>query len=145
MRPGWRFLEDASDDPSLLWRTHSGLPRNALERLVRRPSLGRWRAAFEAAWEARKSKNALLVSHLPLMAAATNLFRRALCPRVRHIAFAFNFTDLPTGWRKTFLAWAFKGIDEFVVFSTFERERYAAYFGIPIERLRFIPWVMDAP
>lgn len=145
MRPDWRFLADASDDPTLVWRTHSGLPRNALERLIRRPSLSRWRAALEAALEARRGSDVLLVSHLPLMAAATNLFRRLLCPRVRHIAFAFNFTDLPTGWRRRFLAWAFRGIDEFVVFSRFERERYAAWFGIPIDKLHFIPWVMDAP
>ncbi|MFN8995879.1 MAG: hypothetical protein ACK5X3_19755, partial [Pseudomonadota bacterium] len=76
MRPEWRFLADASDDPSLVWRTHSGLPRNTLERLIRRPSLGRWRAALEAALDARRNRDALLVSHLPLMAAATNLFRR---------------------------------------------------------------------
>ncbi|MFY8151969.1 MAG: hypothetical protein ACOVOI_07765, partial [Hyphomicrobiales bacterium] len=145
MRPEWRFLADASDDPSLVWRTHSGLPRNTLERLIRRPSLGRWRAALEAALDARRNRDALLVSHLPLMAAATNLFRRLLCPRIRHIAFAFNFTDLPTGWRRRFLSWAFRGIDEFVVFSRFERERYAAHFGIPIDKLHFIPWVMDAP
>jgi hypothetical protein len=40
MRPDWRFLACESDDPSLFWRTHSGLPSSALERLIRRPSLG---------------------------------------------------------------------------------------------------------
>jgi glycosyltransferase involved in cell wall biosynthesis len=32
-----------------------------------------------------------------------------------------------------------------VVFSRFEKELYAGYFGIDPERIRFLPWAMDPP
>lgn len=144
--PDWRFLAPVSDDPTLSWQAVSGRPRGAVERRIRRPHLGRWRAAAEAARTARAATGpVMLVSHLPLMAAATNTLRRALCPKVRQIAFAFNFTDLPTGLRQRFLIRALKGIEEFVVFSRFEQALYAAELGLPEGRIRFLPWAMDPP
>ncbi len=110
-----------------------------------RPALARWRAAWMAAMAARTRKDAILVSHLPAMAAATNLLRRTICPNTRQIAFAFNFTDLPQGWRRAWFEYALRGIDEFVVFSRFEQPLYAAHFGIPEEHIRFLPWAMDRP
>lgn len=79
------------------------------------------------------------------MAAATNLLRRAVSPRVRQIAFAFNFTDLPTGLRAAYLRSALRGIDEYVVFSRYERALYHEVLGIPLERIRFLHWAMDPP
>jgi len=168
--PGWRFLEDQGDDPRLRWATVSGLPRTPLERRIRRPALARWRAAAEAvriacaggpgpasgAAGGAASKAAggaaseaaggtVLVSHLPLMAAATNSLRRVRCPGVPHVAFAFNFTDLPRGARREFLVRALRGIDEFVVFSRFERDLYAERLDLPRERIRFLPWAMEPP
>ena len=55
MGPDWRFLEPLSTDPAITWSTHSGLPRTPLERRIRRPALARYRAAFEAAREARNA------------------------------------------------------------------------------------------
>lgn len=144
--PDWRFLAPVCDDPDLIWDAVSGRPRNRLERAIRRPSLARWRAATEAARAARAARGpALLVSHLPLMAAATNVMRRALCPGVPQVAFAFNFTDLPRGRRRALLARTLRGIEEFVVFSRFERPLYAAELGIPEARIRFLPWAMERP
>jgi glycosyltransferase involved in cell wall biosynthesis len=144
--PGWRFLEPHCDDPRLAWAVVSGRPRNAVERRIRRPALARWRAAAEAAWIARRTAGPrILVSHLPLMAAAGNLMRRALCPEVPHIAFAFNFTDLARGNRRRYLRWALRDIAEFVVFSRFEIPLYAAEFGIVERRIRFLPWAMEPP
>lgn len=142
----WRFLAPVCDDPGLSWDVVLGQPRNRLERAIRRPHLGRWRAAAEAARAARSTANsAMLVSHLPMMAVATNVMRRVFCPGVPHIAFAFNFTDLPQGKRRAFLTRALAGIDEFVVFSRFERGLYAETLGLPEARIRFLPWAMEAP
>ena len=145
MGPDWRFLEPLSTDPSITWSTHSGLPRTPLERRIRRPALARYRAAFEAAREARNAPGSVLVSHLPLAAAATNLARRMICPQVPQVAFAFNLTDLPTGARRLYLARALQGIDKFVVFSRFERTLYADIFRLPAERIHFLPWAMGTP
>src|SRR6056297_315137 len=96
--PSWRFIEPFCSDDDISWEFHIGLPRNKLERFVPRPNLARWRAAGTAALSARRQdRSCMLVSHLPRMGAATNLLRRGLCPTVPQVAFAFNFTDLPTG------------------------------------------------
>ena len=145
MGPGWRFLEDRCDDPGIAWEIHSGLPAGRLERALRHPLPARLRAAWQAAHSARRRPGAVLVSHLPRMAAATNAMRRALCADVPQVAFAFNFTDLPVGWRRRLMVRAFRGISEFVVFSRFEKELYGGYFGIDPDRIRFLPWAMDPP
>lgn len=144
--PGWRFIEPFWNDPRATWDFHHGVPRNWLERSVPRPHLGRYRAAVQAARAARaRPEDSILVSHLPAMSAATNVFRRRLCPGVRHIAFAFNFTTLPSGARLPYFRRALRDIDEFVVFSQMERRLYAETFNLPPERLRMLHWAAEAP
>jgi len=146
MPPGWRFLEPLWNDPRATWDIYHGLPRNWLERAVPRPHLGRYRAALQAVRAARKRQpNGILVSHLPAITAATNLARRRLCPGVRQIAFAFNFTDLPTGRRLDYFRGALQGIEQFVVFSEAERSLYSETFSIALDKLRMLHWAMDAP
>jgi hypothetical protein len=143
--PDWRFLASFCQDAAWTWETHSGLPQTAPERLIRRPSLARWRAGAAAALAARHRPDTILVSHLPMMGAVTNVMRRSLCPQVPQIAFSFNFTDLPGGLRRSFLRQALRGIEEFVVFSRLEQTLYAEILGLPEERLHFLPWAMEAP
>lgn len=145
MGPAWSFLAPHSTDASVSWTTHSGLPRNALERRIKRPHLGRYRAAWTAVQEARTTPDALLVSHLPLMGGATNLLRRRFCPAVPQIGFSFNFTDLPTGARRRYLARALRGISECVVYSRFELDLYPTYFDMDPALFRFLPWAMEPP
>lgn len=145
MDPDWRFLASVSKNPALIWEAYSGRPRNVLERSIPRPHIGRWRAALSASRAARNDPEAVLVSHLPTMAAATNRMRKLVSPKTPQIAFAFNFTDLPQGARLAYFRRAFEGIREFVVFSRFEQALYADLFGIPKERFRFLPWAMEPP
>lgn len=145
MPPEWRFIANEYADPAAQWQVHSGRPRNVLERLIQRPHIGRYRAAITAARAARNCENAILVSHLPRMAAATNTTRKVFCPQVPMIAFAFNFTDLPQGVMQRSHIAAFKGIEEFIVFSNYEKALYARHLDIPEDRIRFLPWAMDLP
>ena len=87
----------------------------------------------------------LLISHLPNMAAITNIARRSYCPKVPQIAFSFNFTHLPDGLRRMGYAKALQGIDEFVVFSKYEKDLYADYFNIPFQKIHFMHWAMETP
>jgi hypothetical protein len=144
MPPDWQFLATDYDDDTMVWETHSGLRRTALERSIPRPHLGRWRAALSAARSARTG-NAVLISHLPLMGAATNLLRQRVCPDVPQIAFSFNFTDVPTGPRQEYLRRALRGVQEFVVFSRYEIQLYSQVLDIPVDRIKFLPWAMHAP
>ena len=143
--PDWQFLGPYCTDPNVEWTTHSGQPRNAFERLMKRATIGRYRAAWTSTREARSTQNAVLVSHLPLMAAATNVARRQRCPETPHIGFSFNFTDLPTRARRRYLANALSDITECVVYSKFERDLYPAHFDLDPKLFRFLPWAMDPP
>src|SRR6056297_1584393 len=144
--PKRRFIEPHCIDEDITWEFHIGRPKSKLERLVTRPNLARWRAAFTAARSASvQGSPSVLVSHLPRMGAATNLFRRMFCPRVPQIAFAFNFTDLPTGVDLIRMRKSLRDIDEFVVFSNFEKGLYSRHFGIDETRFRYLPWAMERP
>lgn len=146
MPPDWRFLEPACNDPEIRWRHVSGRPANMVERLVRRPSLARWRAAARICAVAReRPEESVIVTHLPGMTMAAGLLRRRLCPEVPQIAFSFNFTTLPGGVRHRMMRDAFAGITEFVVYSQFERALYAERFGMDPARFRFLPWAMEPP
>lgn len=144
--PDWRFLEPVWSGPQAEWAFFYGVPRNRLERFVRRPNVSRYRAAWSTVRAAsRAQESALIVSHLPSMAAPTNFFRLRLCPNVPQIAFSFNFTTLPQGRRRRLLSSSFRGINEFVVFSTAEQQIYVDHFGLDPDRIRFLPWAMKTP
>lgn len=120
----------------------SAQPENALERLVTRPKLSRFRAAWQAI---RAARGGPIVSHLPRTTLAVAFAQRALHSRSRHLAFAFNFTALPSG-RFAGAAWkALDAVDRFVVFSQFEKRLYAEQLGIPAEKLKFLLWAQEPP
>ena len=143
--PKWRFLEPLCTAPQVSWSVHNGKAQNKLEKWVPRPALGRYRASFTAAKEARNRQDAVLISHLPRVSAATNMARAWLCSNTPHIAFAFNFTDLPQGRDKIRLSRWLQGIDAYVVFSRFEQAFYPEYFNLPENRVHYLPWTMESP
>ena len=143
MPPSWRFLEAQMPRTDIQWHTCTALAYSGPARINRiRAGI---RAVSEARAAIRQGRQPLLISHLPIMAAITNVARRLRCPDVPQIAFAFNFTALPQGWRRAWYRWALRGIDEVVVFSTYEKELYADWLGIPEERIHFMKWAMDPP
>jgi len=64
---------------------------------------------------------------------------------VRHLAFSFNFTDLPTGIQRKVMERAFRSVERFTVFSSVERQLYAQYFNLPIERFDLLHWGVRPP
>jgi glycosyltransferase involved in cell wall biosynthesis len=62
-----------------------------------------------------------------------------------HLAFSFNFTNLPTGTRRTLLRRYLKRVDRFVVASSMERKLYSDYFGIEAERIDLLLWSIKPP
>jgi glycosyltransferase involved in cell wall biosynthesis len=144
--PGWRWIADQLGPPPVDWRFFSTRPRGTLEKLIKRPALGRYRACHELARGARSGDFDLIVTHLPLVTCWTELFcrRRRKCP---HVAFAFNFTNLPTGARLMLMRRAFKTVDRLIVFSQFEKTLYGDYFRIldAEARIDVIPWRIRDP
>lgn len=145
MGPDWNFLADLNRDPALTFQSFSSLQPTGLAALVPHPIAGRLQGAARACRAARRRPDAILFSHLPMAAAVTNLARRVIAPSVPQIAFAFNFTTLTYDLRARFFARAFRGITEFVVYSTYERAFYAETFGIALDRMRYLPWTMETP
>lgn len=145
MAPDWNFLADLNPDPALTFQSFSSLQPSGLAARFPHPIAARLQAAARACRAARRRSDAILFTHLPMMAAVTNLARRVMAPGVPQIAFAFNFTTLRDDTRRRFFARAFRGITEFVVYSTYERELYAEAFGIDPDRLVYLPWTMETP
>jgi glycosyltransferase involved in cell wall biosynthesis len=142
--PAWRWLADDLGPPLARWTVALTRPRNPWERVIKRPALARYRACRELARAAVTGKFDLIFTHLPLMTCWTEIFSRGRrrCP---HVAFAFNFTDLPGGRRLALMRRAFRTVDRFIVFSSFERKHYSEYFGIPEDRIDVIPWRIRDP
>lgn len=139
----WRFLEGKTEGVTAIWSFQRAHPRNWLERLVRRPNLARLRAAWCSALAARRAQ--VLITHLPRTTLWTALMCGLVFSRPRHLAFSFNFTQLPGRATRLLMRLAFRRVDRFVVFSQVERRIYADAFDIDPARIDFLPWAMDVP
>ncbi len=142
--PAWRWIANQLDPPLADWTFFLTRARGTWEKLITRPALSRYRACGELASGAKSGTFDLIVTHLPLVTCWTEIFcrRRRSCP---HLAFAFNFTNLPTGARLILMRRAFKTLDRIIVFSSFEKTRYSDYFRIPESRIDVIPWRIRDP
>ena len=137
--PGAAFVDFG---PAIMREDYSAIPRSKLEIIVKRPKLSRYRAALEAVRSAREMP---IISHLPRMTAAVSTMQRLTGDRSPHLAFSFNFTDLPSGVARRYMADAFRSVRQFFVFSEFERDLYPRYFGLPGERFHYLSWTQDTP
>src|SRR5690606_7639465 len=125
------------------WHRHSGLPQNLIERVVRRPRLSRYRAALAAARDARDCD--AIISHLPRMSAAVADAGRGLRSRAAHLAFSFNFTELPTGRTRARLSSSLSYVDQFCVYTRFEAGLYADALKLDAARFEPVTWTQDIP
>ena len=105
--------------------------------------LSRYRAALQAARAA--GRGTMVVSHLPRMSAATAAAMRVFGRTNPHLAFSFNFTDLPQGKGLAYMRSVLRSVDRFAIYSNFERQWYAELFGI--DSARFVPvmWTQSVP
>ncbi|MGE3316320.1 MAG: hypothetical protein AB7O26_14485, partial [Planctomycetaceae bacterium] len=145
--PGWRWISRALGEQHT-WEFFNTAPRSRIEQRITKPSIARFRACREVARAANRPGTNLLVTHSPLVTCWSELFRsggRAGKKRVPHLAFSFNFTELPTGIRHKLMRRAFANVDRFVVFSEFEQTLYSERFGIPLEKIDMIHWGVQAP
>jgi len=145
MDPSWRWLESSFSDRRDWQWAHVSDQASLFDRMLpRRRALAR----LEAGWRAAgclEGDDAVLVTHGPRPAMygsfSAQLRRRA----GRHLAFSFNFTDLPKGLQRGLMARAFRRVDRFVVFSTMERQLYARYFDLPLDRFDMLHWGVQPP
>lgn len=125
------------------WIGHSGLPSSPLSRLVRRPRLSRYSAAWRAVRDAQQAD--IIVSHLPRMTAAIEHLMGAHKHRRPHLAFSFNFTDLPVNFSLARMTHAFANVERFCVYSRYEANIYPELFNLPPSRFFRVLWAQSAP
>lgn len=125
------------------WVCLSGLPSNGLERAIRTPRISRYRAALQAAMRAKSGD--VVISHHPLMSAAVAGALWIMRRRVRHVAWAFNFTKPPRGLRLKILSKLFEHIDRFIVFSEYEKTLYPRLFRLEENRFHNVLWTQSCP
>jgi len=142
-RKNWRFIESYSKQTEVDWRYYSGSPQNIFERLITKPNISRYRAILQALFNIRTGD--IVISHLPRMTHWSTLFLKLIKRQNHHLAFSFNFTDLPGQNLTESMKKSFRNVDKFVVFSSFEIKKYSEYFDIPKERFQMLHWAMDTP
>ena len=121
----------------------SAQPANAIEHAITRPKLSRFRAGAQAVLASADGRP--IVSHMPRVSLMVARQKRLWGKRSPHLAFTFNFTDLPHGWgyRKTWRP--LEDVSRFAVFSAFERELYSEHFKLPKERFERLLWAQNPP
>jgi len=145
LEPNWNWLAPRFTAQSMLRWVHVSTRSPRLPR--RLPRRHNWQR-LAAAWNCRavlQPEDSLLVSHGPMMTMFSSLANAARINRSPHLAFSFNFTQLPDGPLRRVQRHAFRSVDRFVVFSTMERALYADYFGIDPRRIEMIHWAAQAP
>lgn len=125
------------------WTRLSGLPQNIVERNFKFVRFSRYRASIQAALAAKS--DGYLISHLPLMTASVAHALKIFRKNVPHLGFAFNFTNLPSGKRLSYLRHSLRSVDQFAVFSRYEQGLYANLFELPPERIVPVIWTQDSP
>lgn len=138
--PTWNWLAHAF--PSQQWLHVTSRVIQVLPWLPKQASWARLVAGLKAVM-ATRARPSILVSHGPIPATYGALIKRLLNPRVPHLIYAFNFTDLPKGLKARLMGRAFRYADRYTVFSTVEKDLYARYFQLPLDRFDMIHWAAN--
>jgi glycosyltransferase involved in cell wall biosynthesis len=143
--PSWNWLAHRFASDNLVWRSCSTrVKTSSLSRLDR--PLGRMGAALTARRLIRQhAGRSVVVSHGPLLALYSEFFARPAARRAPHLVFSFNFTDLPTGARRSLLRRYLRRVDRLVVASATERALYSEYFDLEIDRIDVLLWGVQPP
>ncbi len=144
--PGWAWLRDIAGPAfeiagrPLDWHIYSMADRKG-----RANALARWRGARALARDHQETPFDLVVSHGPWATAWTQWVARPQSSAAKHLAFSFNFTDLPSGLRKLLMTPAFQKTDALAVFTETEQRLYSDYFRIDPNKLWRAPWGVAPP
>lgn len=143
--PAWHWLEHCFANDQLKWQFYHIIPQNYMEQKLRHPDLRYPRAAWEAVRAVKKVSKGAVITHGPIISFYTALFSKLLGNKLPQIAYTFNFTALPQGFRQRLMQYAYTYIDKFVVYSTMEKKLYSRWFKIPEDKFDVVLWGVDRP
>lgn len=144
LSPQWNWISAAFRGAGQNWQHASSQNFNFPDWVPRRMTLARLLAGSQAA-QMLGHGPAVLVTHGPRPALYGALLAGRRLPDLRHLAFSFNYTDLPTGLTRRLMTRALQSVERFVVFSQMEREIYSSYFDLPANRFDMLHWGVRAP
>lgn len=144
LAPQWNWVSAAFRDTGQTWRHVSTQSFNLPAWLPRHTTLARLHAARQAV-KCLGYGPSVLVTHGPRPAMYGALMAGRQIHHHRHLAFSFNYTELPAGMARRLMARAFRSIERFVVFSELERGIYADHFDLPLERFDMLHWGAQPP
>jgi len=141
----WTWMIQELTAPDVRWIFMSDLADRPWKRRLRRAAFIKPISGFLTALTARREKAALLITMDPRLSFWAEFWCILLFVKVEHMAFSFNFDELPKGWKRLLFGFAFKRIDLMRVHSRMEIRLYRDYFGIPEERLKLGLWGVNMP
>jgi glycosyltransferase involved in cell wall biosynthesis len=140
----WHWLRDDFTHLPNQWLHYTSQSTSLPTWLPKKDSFARVYKAFQAVQDAKKQPS-LLVTHGPRPTYYGGRMAQRMHPKLPHLAYSFNFTDLPTGLQHKAMVKAYQQVDRFVVYSTLEKKLYADYFGIDPTRIDMLHWSVHAP
>jgi len=157
--PNWAWLRDLMAERTstpgqtprrtLEWESFSTAPQTAggvtAKIAARLQSLSRLKAGRALAKAARDQPFDVIVSHGPWSTAWAEATIGKNRSGAKHLAFAFNYTNLPSGPRLALMKRTFRSVDAFAVFTDAEQELYADLFGIDKKKIIRAPWGVAPP
>jgi glycosyltransferase involved in cell wall biosynthesis len=144
--PEWVWLKGkAAWRRPLEWTFFRPGPSGPIDRMLKKPLVGRTAEGLRLRAAARAGDFDLIVTHLPFVAAWMSDLVGGDAGGAKRLAFAFNFTDLPGGAQAARMKRSFARIDRFTVFSTLERDLYARRFDIAPEKIDLALWGANPP
>ncbi|MBI1366156.1 MAG: glycosyltransferase [Alphaproteobacteria bacterium] len=104
-----------------------------------RTPLAEWIEFLDYARRAFARKPDIIVTVFPAVAFAVAVWKRVLFRRTPIIAWAFNIGSTASALKGRLAGIVLRGVDLFVVHSREERQHYARWLDLPVERFRFVP------
>ncbi len=141
----WKWFAPTFDQDKLNWHFFYHKPRGILEKYIRQPNLTMIRTCREAVLAVKEKQADLLFTHDPRVSFWCAFFAKQLDVKTEHIAYSFNFPELPRSIKRRFMTSAFTNINKFIVYSNFEKQLYHDYFGIPLDRIDVRLWSVGIP
>jgi glycosyltransferase involved in cell wall biosynthesis len=141
----WHSLIEDVAGTEVRWKYFSDQKKYFWQRFLRRPNFSTAIEGMRAARYAKRHNARLLVTIGPRYSFWCGLFCRLFRTTVDHYAFAFNYAELPTGWKKKLFAFGFRQLKSIRVASQTEKSLYSGYFGIPEDVIEVRLWGMNIP
>lgn len=141
----WKWFVPELGEGSINWHFLDDRPRLPWEKYIVRPYVAMIRICLQAVLFMKLKPVDLLITHDSRVSFWCAYFAAKLGVKTKHIAYSFNFADMPQGKKRQLMTEAFSNINQFFVYSQLEKQLYHDYFGIPKERIEVVFWCMRVP